>query len=186
MSCFLKEELNMYSYCKQHAFTLFETLITLSIIAIIIMIAIPNFQHYIALQEVSQLLPLVRQHVNFAKNTAQIYHSNIVVCSSSTFDRCEINQWHKGIIVFSDLNNNKSIDKNETIHKYTQTNLKFGSLKWNGGVTSPTMITFQSDTGLPHGSPGGFYYCSFTNKDLHRYLPISRMGHTRIETTTAC
>lgn len=176
----------MYLNCNQRAFSLFELLITLSILSIMMMIAIPNFQNYQARQEISQLLPLIRQHVSLAKNTAQIHHTNIIICSSSTVDKCELNQWNNGIIVFSDLNNNKKIDHNETIHKLTQTDLRFGSIKWNGGVTSPNVVTFQGDTGLPRGSPGNFLYCSFKNPDHHRYISISPMGHTRIETTTSC
>lgn len=176
----------MYLNCNQRAFSLFELLITLSILSIVMMIAIPNFQNYQARQELSQLHPMIRQQVSLAKNTAQIYHSNIIVCSSSNLKQCEVNQWHNGIIIFSDLNNNKKIDHNETIHKQTQTDLKFGSLKWNGGVTSPNAVTFQGDTGLPRGSPGNFIYCSFKNQDHRRYISISPMGHTRIEMTSLC
>lgn len=176
----------MYLDCKQSAFTLIELLVIVAIISILAMIALPNFHGFQEQQEVSQLHALIRQHVQLAKNTAKVYQSRVVICSSSNMTQCENDQWNSGILVFSDLNNNKRIDSSERVHQVTQTNLKYGSLKWDGGATSPHTVTFQGDTGLPLGSPGSFYYCSFKNSDHHRRIPISPMGHTRIENISPC
>lgn len=176
----------MYSDCKARAFTLIELLIIITIISIITMIALPFFHSFREKQELNQLHPLIRQHVLLAKNTAQVYQSRVVMCSSSNLSQCETNQWNKGILIFSDLNNNKQIDEGEKTHQVTRTEFKYGLLTWNGGATSPNVISFQGDSGLPRGSPGGFYYCSFNNTANHRYIPISLMGHTRIENISRC
>lgn len=176
----------MYLDCKQRAFTLIELVIIIAIISIITTIALPNFHNFREKQEVSQLHALIRQHVQLAKNTAKVYQTRVVICSTSNMTQCENDQWNIGILVFSDLNNNKSVDATERVHQITQTNFKYGSLTWDGGATSPNMVTFQGDTGLPRGSPGSYRYCSFKTNHNHRRIPISPMGHTRIENISTC
>lgn len=176
----------MYPFCKDRAFTLLELVITIAVLAIITSIALPSFHSFRENQEVSQLLPSIRQYVNFSKSVASTQHTQIVMCSSSNSDQCDNSQWEKGIIIFSDLNNNKKRDATETIYKKVLTEIKYGTLTWSGGATNLNTITFQSDSGLPRGSPGSFYYCSFKHPQNHRYIPVSPMGHTRIEDTTKC
>ncbi len=176
----------MYLDCKQRAFTLIELVIIMAIISIIAMIALPNFHNFREKQEVSQLLHLIRQNVQLAKNTAKVYQARVVICSSSDMTQCESDQWNTSILVFSDLNNNKSIDTGERLHQVNETHFKYGSLRWDGGASSPKVITLQGDTGLPRGSPGSFYYCSFKNNDHHRRILVSPMGHTRIENISTC
>ena len=176
----------MYSLCKTHAFTLIELLVTITILAIISMIAIPHYHQFRERQEVAQLLTTIRQHVNLSKSLASTYHTQIVICSSSNATKCENNQWHKGMIIFSDLNQNKTLDSNEPIQKTVITDMKYGSFQWNGGAANPNSITFQNDSGLPRGSQGNFMYCSLKHPANHRYIAISPMGHTRIQTTTSC
>lgn len=176
----------MYSYCKHQAFTLLEMLIIMTIMAIIVMIAVPSFHNIRESQELTTLFPTIQQNVNFARNTAQSFHTNTVMCSSSSMLQCETNQWNKGILIFSDINKNKTIDENEIIHASIQTHLKYGNLKWNGGATSPNIVTFQGDSGLPLGSFGHFSYCSFNKSQNNRYIPLSPMGHIRIENNGNC
>ena len=176
----------MYIFCKESAFTLLELIITIAIVAIIISIALPSFHHFRAQQEVSQLLTTIRQNVNLSKSLATSYHNNIVMCSSSNLTNCENDQWNKGFIIFNDTNNNKQRENNELLHKVIKTDFRYGNLRWNGGSVNSKSIIFQGDTGLPRGSQGNFTYCSFNHKENHRYIPLSPMGHTRIETISSC
>lgn len=176
----------MYSICKHQAFTLLELIITITILAIISMIAIPSFNSFRERQELAQLFPLIQQNVNLARNIAQISHNRIIICSSGTMKQCENNQWNKGILIFTDLNSNKKIDSNEMVHQSIQTHFKYGDVKWNGGATSPNVVTFQGDSGLPLGSQGNFSYCSLNNSKNNRYIPLSYMGHIRVENSGKC
>ena len=176
----------MYSICKNKAFTLVELVITIAILAIITLFAAPFFDRYREQHELSQLLPMIRQQVNLAKNTAHSQHSQIVICSSSNLQTCEDDQWQAGMIIFSDLNHNKKFDTGEPIQNALATDLKYGSLTWDGGFANLSTITFQSDTGMPRGSNGSFKYCSFNHTENNRSIPISPMGNTRIENTSKC
>lgn len=176
----------MYPNCKENAFTLFEMMITLSIIAILATIALPHFHDFREKQEVIGLLPLVRQNVNMARNNAVTFHSDMVLCASKNMSNCSKDQWNQGLIIFSDLNNNAQVDGSEKIYSKIETNVNYGSFKWRGGFSHPDSLKFQGDTGLPRDSPGGFHYCSFKHPENNRYIPVSPMGHVRITPTPKC
>lgn len=171
----------MYFYCKEHAFTLVELVVTIAILAIIATLAVPSYLNFRARQELSNVTAMIHQLTQAAKSNAVTYHSIIVICSSTDRIKCTDNKWNTGAIMFSDLNNNENVDSNEIIHTALDTNLRYGSLRWNGGFASNTEITFQSDTGLPRGASGSFSYCSQHDSSLDRKFVLSKMGHIRIE-----
>lgn len=177
----------MYLYCKQLAFTLVELAITIAVLSIIAMIALPIYHQLQESLELNRVSALIQQQVNFSKNQALTHHTTVVMCSSEYMDKCEINQWHKGIIIFSDRNKNKIIDENETIYSKLKTDIRYGTLRLANNASNPrNTLTFQGNTGLPRGSPSGFHYCSFNNKDHHKYFPISLMGQIRIDISDKC
>lgn len=176
----------MYSFCKENAFTLLELIITVSILAILAMITLPQYHQFKEHQEAAQLLTLIRQNVNLSKSLANTHHNQIVICSSTNATTCENNQWNKNMIVFMDLNQNKMLESNEPIQKIISIDMKYGAFQWHGGVSNPNTITFQSDSGLPRGSQGHFTYCSFNHPENHRQIVIHQMGHTRLEATASC
>lgn len=173
----------MYFICKEQAFTLIELIITIAILAIITSIAIPSYQNLMQQQEYNRLLSIIKNHIDLSKNYALLYHNQIVICSSSDLLSCENNQWHKGMLIFSDLNNNKKLDSDELVHMIVQTNLRYGSLRWNGNVANPHSISFKKSSGLPQGSQGSFYYCSFKSAHKNTRFVLSPMGHMRTELT---
>ncbi len=176
----------MYLYCKQRAFTLTELIVTIAVLAIIVMFALPYYHKLKENQEVTQVYSFLKQHIILAKNHASTSHNAVVMCSSEFLNRCEINQWHKGILLFTDLNNNQSIDNNEPIIASMKTDLRYGSLKLKNNSTTTNTIIFRGDTGLPRGAMGGFHYCSFNNSKNYKYFPVGQMANTQMKDTGVC
>ena len=176
----------MYPYCKENAFTLFELIAILAILIILISLGIPYFERFQAKQEIAQIYPLIQQQVSLAKNTARMRQSEVVICSSENQQTCGKNQWNKSLIIFIDDNHNKKYEFGETVIRITNNNFKYGELQWRGGVANLQTVTFQSDTGLPRGSQGAFYYCSFKLSGENLYIPISQMGNTRLVKIKKC
>ncbi|OTG84684.1 GspH/FimT family pseudopilin [Acinetobacter sp. ANC 4648] len=174
-----------FSY-KESAFTLFELITCITILAIITAIAIPSYHNIKERLEVAHVYPSLKQHVDFAKNTASTYHSNIVICASEDLNTCQNNMWHKGLIVFSDTNKNKQLDINEMVFSKTSTHIQYGRLKWNGNASNPNTLTFQGDTGLTRGAMGAFHYCNFKHAEYNKYLPIGMMGDLKQKPNTTC
>ena len=178
----------MYLYYKQRAFTLIELIVTIAVICIIASFALPMYHKLQESLELTRVSLIIRQHVTFAKNQARTHHTTIVICSSEYMKKCEINQCHNGIIIFSDLNNNKIIDNNETIYSTLKTEIRYGTFRFinNATNTKNNTLTFQGDTGLPRGAAGGFHYCSFNDKQQYKYYPVSLMGQIRVDKSDKC
>lgn len=177
----------MYFYCKDCGFTLFELIVTISIISILSLICIPHYHNMMQKQELNSIRPLTQQYLSFAKSQALVLHTPVVICSSENLNQCQNNQWDKGVIIFTDKNRNKSIDTDEHILFKTEHNLKYGHLTWSGSSSSTHVLTLQGDTGLPRGAAGSFYYCSNAAQiktDLRLY--IGKMGNIRPDTNYRC
>ena len=174
----------MYFYCKTRGFTLIELIVTFAVLVIIATLAVPTYQDLKARQELKTVTSVIKQFVSSAKSNAVIYHSIIVVCSSSNLTQCTNDQWNTGVIMFSDQNNNEKVDSNERIHSTVSMQLNYGSLKWVGGFSSRKILTFQGDTGVPRGASGSFHYCSRHDSQLNKRIVIAPMGHTRDEPLT--
>ena len=177
----------MYLYYKNRAFTLIELVVTIAIICIIATFALPMYHKLQESLELIRVSSIIRQKVTFAKNQALTQHTTVVICSSEYMKKCEINQWHNGIIIFADLNNNKTIDSNETIYSSQNTKIRYGTLRFiHNATNSKNTLTFQGDTGLPRGAPGGFHYCSFNDQQQYKYYPVNQMGNIRVDKSDKC
>ena len=168
----------------QYGFTLPELLVTVLVLAIISFMAIPFYHNTQAKQE-AQLLPMkLQMHLQQAKQSAVLYHNNMVICSSTDKENCSDNAWSTGLMIFADLNQNRSREDNEPIIDSHLFQLRYGSLRWQGSLRSTTIV-FQGDTGLPRGSIGSFYYCSQYDVP-HRKIILNMMGIVRHETPSSC
>lgn len=166
--------------------SLLELLITLMIISVFVLIAVPSFSHYRARLEYQNLYYAIHQQIQIARSQALISHQDVVICSSNDLIHCQNKQWSTGLLVYIDINKDRLLNPDEIIISRLDTDLKFGNLNWYGNASHPEQLVFQSDTGLPRGSNGRFRYCSLSHSNLHVDLQLSQMGHLRSSPTEAC
>lgn len=172
-------------YKKYSGFSLIEIIICCAIISIIYFYTIPYFHQYMAQEEIKKVQKILSYSNLTAKSHASTHRNNVVICSTENGDQCQKLQWNKGLLVFLDTNQNKQIDANETIILYEKTNLKYGTLDWRGTLSSSTLTFMAKHDGLPIGSNGSFFYCSFQDSGSKRIV-LSKMGHIRIEDNQNC
>lgn len=170
-------------YLIKNGFTLFEMVVSLSILAICASLAIPQFQNHFARQEAEFSRVHLENAVRLARQSALLYHTNIVICPSQDQKNCLNNHWNDGFIVFSDINKNRQMDGNDTLIDAHVLALKYGALQWKGTLNFPN-LNFQSDDGLPIGSNGSFYYCS--ERQFNYRLVMSKMSHLRVDSQYRC
>ncbi|ESK54646.1 GspH/FimT family pseudopilin [Acinetobacter tjernbergiae] len=164
-------------------FTISELVTVIAICAIILCLGLPYFNDTMISNEVNQLKRILTIHIQKAKSDAQIYHKNVTLCASSDFISCH-SDWNKGFIGFLDNNRNRQRESTETLLYATPFHHRYGILDWRGTLRINS-LTFQSDTGLPRGSNGSFFYC-MNNSSHHTQVILSNMGQIRSQEIPSC
>lgn len=161
---------------KERGFTLLELLTTLAILAILATIAVPSFtstvQHSRSVAATNELYTAL----NYARHTAIIRNSHVVLCKSADGRRCNhaLSDWNSGWLVFDNLNNDAAV----------QVNAGEPILRVHGPSRREAVIISNrnSFTFRPLGTRsvnGTFRYCSEDGKH-DRAVIVNVMGRVRI------
>ncbi|MBR7717859.1 GspH/FimT family pseudopilin [Acinetobacter nosocomialis] len=169
---------------RSPGFTIVELSITLVILVIMLVIAIPLYHQFMASVELKNTSRVLTIHIQKAKSDAIIHHKNIVLCPSSDQVICNID-WNKHLISFVDNNRNLQHDLNEELLTSIDLNHTYGSMKLQRFGKKQNSIVFQGSSGLPIESNGSFMYCSYDQLKNFK-LVLSKMGHVRVEELKNC
>ena len=106
---------------KNHAYTLIELLVTLSIIAILAAIAVPSFNGTMDKSKHSATLNGLLGELHLARSEAIKRSRQIVICPSADGATCApANNWGEGWIIFVDDNHNSTHDANEELLRISE------------------------------------------------------------------
>ncbi|MFI8144751.1 GspH/FimT family pseudopilin [Acinetobacter sp. ABJ_C5_2] len=169
---------------RSPGFTIVELSITLVILVIMSVIAIPLYHQFMASVELKNTPRILTIHIQKAKSDAIIRHKNIVLCPSSDQLVCNTN-WNNRLISFVDNNRNLQHDLNEELLTSIDLNHTYGSMKLQRFGKKQNSIVFQGSSGLPIESNGSFIYCSYDQLKNFK-LVLSKMGHVRLEELQNC
>lgn len=169
---------------KSPGFTIVELSITLVIIVIMSVIAIPLYHQFMASAELKNTPRILTIHIQKAKYDAIVRHTNIVLCPSSDQFICNTN-WNSQLISFVDNNRNLQHDLNEELLTSVDLNHHYGSMKLQRFGKKQNSIVFQGNSGLPIESNGSFIYCSYDQLKNFKLI-LSKMGHVRLEESQNC
>lgn len=169
---------------RSPGFTIVELSITLVILVIMSVIAIPLYHQFMASVELKNTSRVLTIQIQKAKSDAIIQHKNIVLCPSSDQVICNID-WNKHLISFVDSNRNLQHDLNEELLTSIDLNHTYGSMKLQRFGKKQNSIVFQGSSGLPIESNGSFIYCSYDQLKNFK-LVLSKMGHVRVEELKNC
>ena len=102
-------------------FTLIELLVTMTIIAILAMVAAPSFNEAILSNKLTGFANAFVASAQLARSEAIKRNSTVRVCRSADGATCAgSGTWQQGWIVFSDPNNNGTVDAGETVIQVQQ------------------------------------------------------------------
>ncbi|MFI8010908.1 GspH/FimT family pseudopilin [Acinetobacter sp. ABJ_C4_1] len=169
---------------RSPGFTIVELSITLVILVIMSVIAIPLYHQFMASAELKNTPRVLTIHIQKAKSDAITKHKNIVICPSSDQLVCNTN-WNNRLISFVDNNRNLQHDLNEELLTSIDLNHTYGSMKLQRFGKKQNSIVFQGSSGLPIESNGSFIYCSYDQLKNFK-LVLSKMGHVRLEELQNC
>ena len=102
-------------------FSLIELIVSLSILAILSSVAIPNLKDYIDKSHFHATKDLLRSSLSLARETAIHSGHDTYICELIDKNQCNPNRpfnanWSNGWIVFEDINGNGELDKSDEIY----------------------------------------------------------------------
>ena len=156
-------------------FTLTESLVVLGIVTLTIAIGIPSFATLVQGNRIVTAVNELTAHLHFARTYAITHEQEVMLCPSVDRTQClAFPDWHRGWLVFADLNGNHQRDPNEEV------------LTSHGQLVG---VTLRSTSGRrkirfqPLGSAGGsnttFTACDRRARSSPRALILHTTGRVR-------
>lgn len=162
-------------------FTLIELMVTIAILAILTVMAVPMVTDAIKRHEKKTIVNEIRLILLGARSMAFTNKSFVIVCPTMDNSHCSKNN-PVNLISFIDKNQNKKYDHNDELINSMNIQLKHGYLKFGFGGRKSYM-RFSPNNGKPIGSQGNITYCDKENKATHhKSVIMSEHGVARIST----
>lgn len=163
----------------KNGFTLIELLVTLSIAAILLMVAVPNFITFVQNNRLASQANDLVSMLNYARSEAVKRNQRITVCSRATDTSCAgSTTWDTGMLVFADADGDGVVDGGETVLQ-VRSGLE-GSNSLRSGLTR---VTYQSNGFLfGFGANGTFKLCDTRGTASGRAIVVSSQGRIRTNT----
>lgn len=162
---------------KQQGFTLIEVIITLSVLSILTAYGLPEWRSFKQNQTMTQELNRLSSSINYARNQSIIASEHTILCSTQSFTACDgDSQWHKGWMVFIDVNRNRNYDSNDRI--LLNENGMSGHLKALASIYRP-LIRFDQ-MGFSPGTNLSIRFCDERGAEYGKAIIVSNVGRPRV------
>ncbi|NQY33525.1 MAG: type II transport protein GspH [Alteromonadaceae bacterium] len=158
-------------------FTLIELLVTISVIAIITAIALPNLSTFLVEMRVDNQISELQRLLLLSRNTSINSGKQVIICPIET--KCSTN-WHNEITVFVDDNNNGDFDATDTIIKVK------GAIKSGDKLQYGQKSLIFTETGNLTGGVAAqpFSYCPKDHPTKSRGILVSAQGRSYVTSDT--
>jgi type IV fimbrial biogenesis protein FimT len=164
---------------RQHAFTLVELMVTLAVLGISLMIAVPSYLSFSrSNRSVSETNALVGA-LNFARSEATTLRSSVSICTSSDGLTCTAGiGWKSGWIVFVDNDPPAQVDAGDSILRV------YGPLSPANNISASAAMTNYLTYGANgfSNAQGQFVLCDDSGAAKARTISVSRTGRVSLET----
>ncbi|TMO54792.1 GspH/FimT family protein [Pseudoalteromonas phenolica] len=162
--------------------TLIELLITLSLIVILSLLAVPSFNSMLHKNRPEVALKQIKRQIVLSRSYA-ITHDKYISLCGLVQRKCHKDLWGESLTSFIDTNRNHVLDADEKIlHVIERINIQ-------DELSYPRhAITFKPDGSLKGLANGTFVYCAFDmkGKPTGLEMSISNAGRARMRDTQKC
>lgn len=158
-------------------YTLLELMVTLSIAAILLLVALPSFAHIFKSNDMSATLNQVTSLLNNARYTA-ISNKNIVtLCPSKDFESCS-GTWSDGAIMFNDYDGDRQFNNNDQPLRTWQPSSSNISLSFRAFGYKKSLQWLP--TGITNHQNGTFVFCYQNAPKYSKALIMTKSGRIRV------
>jgi type IV fimbrial biogenesis protein FimT len=169
----------------QRGLSMIELIMTVSIIAMLMAVGVPSYRYVTNSNRVSAEVNGLLLDMQFARSEAIKEGRTVTVCPSAAGAACDATTtWNSGWIVFMDINNNATVDANETLLRIQP---GFGNSDTFTSDNNLKFVTFNRE-GFAAGMPAtltGYVTVTLHNSTATaqwtRCLEISTIGRLRTE-----
>lgn len=170
-------------WCSSAGFTMIELLVTISIAAIMLTIAIPSFRDFLLNSRRATQTNEFVLALNYAKSEAVKRSETVTVCSRSTDTTCAgSTTWDNGWLVFVDDDGDGTADAGELVLQ-VRGDLEGGNTLRSG---SRLRVTFNS-SGFSPNTNDTFNLCDSRGTADGRRIVVSSMGRVNSQAgASAC
>jgi len=163
---------------RQTGVTLIELLVTISIAAILVAVAVPGFQDFFRRNRIDAAASDLMAALSYARSEAIRRGVRVSVCRSDTGANCTTAQpWQSGWIVFTNPNNDDNVNAGEEILRVHQALPERITL--NTDFTN--RITYQPDGRITNHVGGSFLICHGEDPTPARRIVVIGTGRARVE-----
>lgn len=167
---------------KELGFTLIELMVTISIAAILLGLAVPSFQTLMQNNRLATQANDLVSTLNLARSEAVKRGVNVITCKSANGADCTTaGNWGQGWIVFADQDDDGIKDANE-LPLRVQGVLGGGNSLIGNGIVFVNRITYQPDG---RGTPGTISICDRRGNASARAITINFVGRVIVRTRAA-
>ncbi|WP_367106557.1 GspH/FimT family pseudopilin [uncultured Psychrobacter sp.] len=153
---------------NESGFTLMELMVTITVLAIIITIAMPSILTQLAHMEAKRIKNQLTTVLATAKTESYTRRQNVLVCLSNAGGRCHRDSYKK-LLLFVDNNDNQNFDAQTDYLLHEQfLNPKYSTLHLRVGANRH-YTKFWGDSGKPRGHFGHIKYCPTATYNQHMY-----------------
>jgi len=171
---------------KEQGFTLIELMVTISVLAILLGLAVPSYRSFVTSNRLTAQANELVGDLSLARNEAASRSRNVRVCIAASSTSCagSGSDWAAGWIVWADNNNNGSLEAGEVI-KYVAP-LAGGVSLAATGPSSVSAMVYLPFGGLSAGSSTWTFTLCSPGDTAGRTVTVPITGRASAKRITTC
>ncbi|MEO8022841.1 GspH/FimT family pseudopilin [Polaromonas sp.] len=176
----------MYKKISQTGFTLVELMVVTTLVAVLVMLAVPGFRSFLLKRAVLSAVDAMMTDLRYARSEAIKRSTRVTLCQSASGTNCSgaDGAWVNGWMVFIDANGDGTFDAGEQILRVQQALPSITSIARPAGSTR-RFFTYQATGWAKSADETLVFVPTGPAPDAERLVCISNQGRPALKAAGA-
>jgi type IV fimbrial biogenesis protein FimT len=154
-----------------------ELVITMIVVTVLILIAVPTFDYWQAKQRMNAALHALHQDLLAARSQAILLGTHVVACPGNFANGCrDDSDWSRGWLVFQDIDANRQYGPTESLIRNSRATERVNIMS----SAHRNSFRFYANGTAP-GSNGSIWFCGARGPQHAQRIVVSNVGRIRRE-----